>query len=79
MESFNLPCDPCHEKNHHFVHSHLFHDFARHFEVPQSFQFHALTIPSLKHIGQLPVSLICADVIAYFEEILFLSQCAHIS
>lgn len=43
--------------------------YTGYLEVPQNFLVHALTILGLKHIGQLPVSLICTAAIVHWEAV----------
>lgn len=70
LESLNLLCDSCHED---FIlgapPTYFMALCGSYLEVPQNLLAHAWIRTDLKHIGQLPVSLICTEAIAHWDAV----------
>lgn len=70
LESLHLMWDSCHED---FIlgapPTYFMALCGSSLEVPQNLLAHALTMTDLKHIGQLPVSLICTETVAHWEAV----------
>lgn len=76
MESLNLMCDPWQGDIILGAPTYFITLYGGYLEVPQNLLVHVLTMPGLKYIGQLPVSLICTETRAHGEPVPPLS--AHI-